>query len=164
MIYWGLTKRNDRSVQEIEHYLQYCYCNPEPQVNERSRVMSGSWTNHSRWISSPNRTEASESVLGSSSTDLQVTQSKLTFRRLTVTATGNEPKYRRIWSCDERTDSAPVPPTLTELRNQFDSDRRPMKTSLFTSCALDCKTSTFHITIGCFNNIIAYMLRHCVIT
>ncbi len=29
-----------------------------------------------------------------------------------------------VWSYDEWTDSAPVPPTVTELKKQFDSDRR----------------------------------------
>ncbi len=48
----------------------------------------------------------SETVCGLSSTDLQVTQSKLTFRCPTVTSIRNEPKHRRIWSCDEWTDSA----------------------------------------------------------
>ncbi len=34
-----------------------------------------------------------------------ITQSKLTFRRLTATLTWNEAIHRRIWSCDEWTDS-----------------------------------------------------------
>ncbi len=38
------------------------------------------WTSYFWWTSSPNRTEASETVQGSNSTDLQVFQSKLTFR------------------------------------------------------------------------------------
>ncbi len=46
--------------------------------------------------SSPNQTEVSETVHGSSITDLQVTQSKLTFRCLTVTLTRDEPKAWHI--------------------------------------------------------------------
>ncbi len=45
----------------------------------------------------------------------------VTFRRLTVTPTGNEPKYRHI-SDPEMNEliRAPVPPTVTELSKQFD--------------------------------------------
>ncbi len=56
-------------------------CNPEPE-----------------WTSSPKQTELSETVLGSNSRVLQVTQSKLTFRRLTVTRSRKEPKQWRSLS------------------------------------------------------------------
>ncbi len=56
-------------------------CNPEPE-----------------WTSSPKQTEPSETVLNSNSRDLQVTQSKLTFRRLTVTRSRKEPKQWRSLS------------------------------------------------------------------
>ncbi len=55
-------------------------------------------TNHSFFLKcSPNRTEASETVLDSSSTDLQVTRSKRTFRhrnsKWAKILIRNEPKY-----------------------------------------------------------------------
>ncbi len=76
-------------------------CNPEPQKN------GPKWCPVHEQIILLNcffdvvvflveQSESSETVCSSSSTDLQVTQSKLTFRCLTVTPTGNEPKYRHI--------------------------------------------------------------------
>ncbi len=83
-------------------------CNPEPQAKDPVWHLVHEWIillNGSFWwtirTNSPNRTESSESVCSSSSTDVLVTQSKLDFRCLTVTPTGNEPKQQRIRSCDE---------------------------------------------------------------
>ncbi len=73
------------------------------------------------------------------STDLQVTQSNLTFKNLTDTLTRNEPKHRRICSYDEWTHCMCKKLSLR---------------SLFTSCAL----------YRCFKNIFAYTFCHCVIT
>ncbi len=72
---------------------------------KRSGVMSESffWTGSfwlSSWTSSPNQTETSETVHGSSSKDLQVTQSKLTFglpENPSDSTWANIPVYMILW-------------------------------------------------------------------
>ncbi len=111
-------------------------CSSEPQVNIPEWRPVNKWIFFMNrfflwtgWTSWPNQTEPSETAHGSSSTDLQVTQSKLPFGRLTVTLTQNEP-------------SGVYVPVMLVLSGEL------MKTSLFTLYALTCKTSKFHIIMG----------------
>ncbi len=131
-------KRNDRSVQDTKYYLQHYSCNPEPQAHglelclvcERSILLN--------WFFLVNKLNQF-TTSNWNSTDLQVTQSNLTFKNLTDTLTRNEPKHRRICSYDEWTHCICKKLSLR---------------SLFTSCAL----------YRCFKNIFAYTFCHCVIT
>ncbi len=86
----------------------------------------------------------------SSSTDLQLTQSKLTFRNLT--------------------DKALEPSTWRWEINIFMISHCPCKKVRWWRLVYSlyifytCKTSMFDVIIWCFNDIIVYMLHHSMIT
>ncbi len=118
MIYWGLMKWNDRSVQETQHYLLHYYLLPRAS-GKQSGVMSGSWTNHSF-----------EPVLFGELDELvqiSLNQNSLSdaWLSLRLEMSRNTAVYLILWWMIWF--SAPVPPTVTELSKQFDSDRRQIR-------------------------------------
>ncbi len=118
MIYWGLMKRNDWSVQETQHYLQHYYLLPRAS-DKQSGVMSSSRTNHSF-----------EPVLfGELDEPVQISlnQNSLSdaWQSLRLEMSRNTAVYLILWWMNWF--SAPVPPTVTELSKQFDSDRRQIR-------------------------------------